>query len=142
MGSLSEFVDNILLGTSLVLFGIVGSCVKWLNVSKSNPTTVKVLIIETITAGFMGGIVYASYIWLKYPEGLAFIITGLAGWLGANSVELAIKYFSQRIGVDATEILNHQKKIDELSSKIVEMQTLLDKQQATKKKIKGKEAES
>jgi len=83
-----NFNDNIFICVGMVIFAILGACVKWLNIKKNTTTTFAILGIEAATAAFTGILIYCIYIWLQFDEGLAFAFTGLAGFYGTKGIGL------------------------------------------------------
>jgi len=85
--------SKIFICLGMVLFAIFGACVKWLNIKKQYPTTFMILMVEATTAAFVGFLVYSLYMWLDLPVGLAFMVTGLAGYSGPKAIELLLRWF-------------------------------------------------
>ena len=113
MELLNELLNKLLFGTGVILFAVAGSCVKWLNSYKESPVSVKLLVIEAVTAAFSGGLICGLHTWLQFPKGAAFVLGGLAGWMGANSIELVIKNAAKRLGFD---LIVKQKSYEEMST--------------------------
>ena len=92
--------NKIFVCAGLVLFAVFGSCVKWLNARKSEPSTLLILGIESITAAFVGCLVYSIYLWIQCNEGLAFAVAGTAGYYGTKGIDLLGKYIIRHSGIN------------------------------------------
>jgi hypothetical protein len=95
-----EIVSKIFLCVGLILFSVFGSCVKWLSPTRQAPSTIKVLVVDAVTAAFVGGLVYCVYLWLQCHEGLAFVIAGLAGYFGTKSIDMLGKFVIKKCNLD------------------------------------------
>jgi len=105
-------LTDLFIAAGLILFTILGSCVKWFNVKyqkkKKQQTS---FITEIISACFSGIIVYLLYSKWILDIYLAFIAAGLIGTVGSQGIEKIIKFLmnlvlnivSRNLGVDKVE---------------------------------------
>ena len=89
--------ENIFLVIGLALFSVFGACAKWLNLKEKE--SLATLFREAFTAAFSGILVYFVYRWTSIDVSLAFIVAGLAGWIGAKAVDYIGKYIAQKSGI-------------------------------------------
>jgi hypothetical protein len=89
--------NNLFLYVVMILLAIFGSCVRWLNVVSVVSRTYRMLLINSVTAVFIGLLACNLHRWLQYHDGLAHIISSLAGYYGTASIDLMsraiAKYF-------------------------------------------------
>ena len=81
----------------LVLFSVFGTYVRWLNAGKETPVTYSILIIEAITAIFLGIIFCFVYGWGIVKEEVVYILSGLSGYYGVAAIDVLGRFLTGRI---------------------------------------------
>ena len=92
--------DTVFLHAMLVFFSVAGAFIKWLHVNKETPSTYTVLAIEAGTAAFTGGLVCGIYTWTNCPYGLAFVLSGMSGYLGTKAIDIIGMFVAKRFNID------------------------------------------
>jgi len=96
-------MDNLFCFIGMVLFAIFGSCVKWINETIPDVTTIEVFVVKVVTAVFVGGVTFSLYMGLEWNPWLSFAGAGCAGYLGTKGIDVVILQFFKRYKIEKTE---------------------------------------